>query len=102
MLEITQVPTFPPFSEDPLVQVPVTAFGLGVAVVGSGVYEYEQVHIETVVVVLPPTVAVNDCTCPAMTTVADGLTVTVMTLGPEPLHPFSNRIAPHTIPIAAD
>ena len=57
---MTHVPTVPPFSDDPLVQFPVTAFGLGTEVVGSGVYEYVHGQFVTVVVVLPPTVAVND------------------------------------------
>ena len=41
--------------------------------------------------VLPPTVAVKVCTCPAITTLVDGLTVTVMTLAVELLlHPCSS------------
>jgi hypothetical protein len=35
-VEVTHDPTFPPFKVDPDVHVPVTAFGVGLAVVGSG------------------------------------------------------------------
>jgi hypothetical protein len=48
-----------------------------------------QSQFVTVMFVLPPTVAVNVCTWPAITTAVDGLTVTVITLPTELLllHP---------------
>ncbi len=59
-----------------------------------------QFQVETVVVVLPPTVAVKVATCPAITVSDAGVTVTVITLALELLHPFSTRIALHKIPSA--
>ena len=47
----------------------------------------------TVVVVLPPTVAVKVATCPAITTLEGGLTVTVITLAVELLHAAMNNAA---------
>jgi hypothetical protein len=71
-----QVPTVPPFSDIPLVHVPVTALGFGCAVVGTGVQEYVHVNLE-VVVVAPFTWDENVCTVPAITSAFAGRTETV-------------------------
>jgi hypothetical protein len=53
-----------------------------------------QFHVDTVVVVDPPTTAVNVCTCPAITVTALGVTVTVTTFAPELPHPAIANAAP--------
>jgi hypothetical protein len=83
VLEVTHVPMLPPFTVWPEVHVAAfVAVGFGTAVVGSGVYTYEHVHV-TVSVVVPPTAAVNENACPATTVARPGLTVTVITFAPE-------------------
>ncbi|HUI53038.1 MAG TPA: hypothetical protein VLX60_14735, partial [Terriglobales bacterium] len=87
-------PLDPPLNDPPEVHVPVTAVGLGVEVVGAGVYEYWHVQFVTVVTVEPPTVAVNVCTCPAITPATLGETVTVITFALELPHPEIHRASP--------
>jgi hypothetical protein len=67
--------------------------GLGVAVVGNGVYTYVQVQA-TVNVVAPPTVAVKFSTWPATTVTALGVTVTVTTFALELPQPDITTAAP--------
>ena len=55
-------------------------------------------QLVTVVVVLPATVAVKVCTCPESTPTVVGTTVTVITFGPELLHPLpSSTMQAHSI-----
>ena len=91
----------PPCNLSPLLQVlTVTCFGAGVCVVGVGVYTYEQVHAE-VVVVEPVTVAEKVCTVPAITIAVLGDTVTATVLGLELPHPLCHNIIPASVSIAA-
>jgi hypothetical protein len=55
-----------------------------------------QGQVETVVVVEPPTVAVKDCTCPAITVTWLGATDTVTTFALELPHPDIANDAPAT------
>jgi hypothetical protein len=61
-----------------------------------------QGQLVTVVVVDPPTTAVNVCTCPAITVTELGVTVTVTTFALELPHPDIASTAPaaHTANIA--